>query len=832
MNTEKLSGSDAARGKAGEHEVTYYLDSELKKLPDSRRPRGRFRVLRKHRFRRFLYSGALLVVGAALGVLFAFQYLGLPEQVKTRLTAELEQRGVVLGIGSLYLAPFGGVEARDVRIFQTRENSITRIRVDRVRFAFNWLSWWRGNPFLSEAMVEDAEIAIPLDGEGEASLKGVRAEVELLPGRLMVESAQASVGEVSLHLRGVIHLDGPPPPVEGGKRGGSEGFGKAWEKVQRELDKLSAPVTVNIEFEAPSSSPLDAEGRIQVQSSRTWWEGVLIHEADIVASYHQRILKLEQCRILAARGGIQASGFANLNEKKASLSLRSDMDFSLFHTLLPSSNEHLLKSLLFERLPVIKGLAEFDWSDPENKSPFFCRAQVDWKDFMLYEESTRSEWPFSQMRAIVSFDGKRLMVTDFLLSGSSGKVEMDVLKGAEGELSGKVVSSLDPTCLRPMFGPRPPAVLSNIAFHEKGPEIEATLSGNINDVNSLKAEGSLRVTSFDYTNGEGGVSSLALAESPFRFESRRLYLDDLKVMRVHGEEGTGKVVYDFNKRHVTITNARTHMDVQKTVPLFGGKLPKYVAPYRFIAPPHVEINGLVDLANETETDLTVKIRSSEGMKYTFLGKELTVTNINTKLEFKGKSFHIDISKPTTLFSGSLYGTMDLDLSQKGPPYQTRLKWEEMKFLDILATYFDKKDTTGTCNGEAVLSGRLDQIESITGTGELNVLKGDVYQIPFLGPFSELLGGVIPNLGYSKADRAETKFRFDSGVIHIEDVKIRSTAFVVSGGGTYDYIKDYVDLSMRANVQGPFGIPFFLFSKLFEYRGYGSLSETKWEPKIF
>jgi len=38
--------------------------------------------------------------------------------------------------------------------------------------------------------------------------------------------------------------------------------------------------------------------------------------------------------------------------------------------------------------------------------------------------------------------------------------------------------------------------------------------------------------------------------------------------------------------------------------------------------------------------------------------------------------------------------------------------------------------------------------------------------------------------------------------------------------------------MRVNMRGIMGVPLFLISKLFEYRGTGSLNDTKWEPKTF
>jgi hypothetical protein len=121
--------------------------------------------------------------------------------------------------------------------------------------------------------------------------------------------------------------------------------------------------------------------------------------------------------------------------------------------------------------------------------------------------------------------------------------------------------------------------------------------------------------------------------------------------------------------------------------------------------------------------------------------------------------------------------------------------------------------------------------SITGWGSMNVRKGVLYPIPFLGGLSDVLNSIIPNLGHSEASDADATYEFKGGKIHIDDVDIHSTGFAMIGSGEYDYMDDEVDMNMRVNVRGIFGVALYPLSKLFEYRGTGSLKDTKWEPKV-
>jgi hypothetical protein len=121
---------------------------------------------------------------------------------------------------------------------------------------------------------------------------------------------------------------------------------------------------------------------------------------------------------------------------------------------------------------------------------------------------------------------------------------------------------------------------------------------------------------------------------------------------------------------------------------------------------------------------------------------------------------------------------------------------------------------------------------MNGKGNLLVIDGILYPIPIFGTFSDVLNNLSPKLGYSQAGKAQSDFEIKKGMINMTKIEVYSTAFALIGNGTYDMVKDDVDMNIRVNMRGIMGVPLFLLSKLFEYRGTGSLDDTKWEPKTF
>lgn len=785
-----------------------------------------------HRFRKILYTLAALVILAALLVVGLIKYFHVEERLQQRVIAELQSRGIALTMRNVSFDLLGGVVAQDVSIFQTRENKVTALQVSRVRFTMNWLSWWRGQPLLGDATVYGAQLNFPVTSDSSVTLEKVNARVKLRPGQLLIDYAEANLSKLHLRLDGEILMDQEMPLSS--KPPSEEELQKnmrIYEQVRAELERLSTPLEVYVKFKTSSHDPLGGSGRIHVETSDYTWQGVRLKHFLLSASYEDRLLRLERASLGLGSGGVNIQGLVNLAQRKASFNFWSDADPTQLDVLLDEKLRDQLASVEFHKAPKIEGIAEMQW---EGAFTFFTRAEFDWQDMLINNQ------PVDRFHALVSYDGTRFMATDVLFHEPLGELKAEMLFDGDRNLSGKVSSTFDFTKLRPLFGAGAQPFLTSLWF-EKGPSIDATFSGHIplpqevpagrSPLDALLVQGKIVMGKAYYKNGRGTITDIHELKTSFTWQNRVLKLPDLFFRRAPEEQAKADVVYDFNVRHVFVKNGGGHVNIQKTVPIFGGKLETYTLPYRIKGLADVKVSGKIDLATEKETELNLDIQAPEGMDYDFLKKTLRFTQVDTHLDFKGKKMTLIDREGTKLFGGQLLGTLQLDLGQEGPPYIADFKLQGNELQDILTTYFGKQDAHGITSGTVHLTGRLNDVKSIEGGGELQIKDGDLYQIPVLGGLSQVIGSILP-VGYSRAEKGSTKYSFKDGVLILKDLSLSSATFALIGDGTYNFVEDELDMRVRVNVRGPLGVLLFPVSKAFEYRGTGPLSQPKWEANVF
>ena len=118
-----------------------------------------------------------------------------------------------------------------------------------------------------------------------------------------------------------------------------------------------------------------------------------------------------------------------------------------------------------------------------------------------------------------------------------------------------------------------------------------------------------------------------------------------------------------------------------------------------------------------------------------------------------------------------------------------------------------------------------------GKGSLRIEDGNVFAIPLLGPFSYILGTVIPGVVYNHARTATADFTVANEKVTTKNIEIQGRGFSMYGDGNIHLLTGGLDMSMRINAQGIPGLVFFPVSKLFEYYSNGTMAEPNWSPKI-
>ncbi len=125
----------------------------------------------------------------------------------------------------------------------------------------------------------------------------------------------------------------------------------------------------------------------------------------------------------------------------------------------------------------------------------------------------------------------------------------------------------------------------------------------------------------------------------------------------------------------------------------------------------------------------------------------------------------------------------------------------------------------------------DDGRSMDGRGEWTVTDGNVFALPFLGPLSGILDGIVPGLGHEVAPQAGASFTIAHGAIATDNLTVLGKGFTMLGNGKLYFLDDKMDFDMRLNAPGLPGVLLFPVSQLFEYTADQKLSQPLWRLKI-
>jgi len=749
------------------------------------------------------------------------RFLGLPTSAKVYLLNEVQQRHILpfpISVDQLLLDPTGAVLAERLTVFRDASRQSVLLQVDRVRITFAWLSWWRGRGFIDGAGISNADVRLPVGPQETADFHEVNADVAFDGHDIKIENARARFLNMELSVRGTIHNNGFPanqPPTEEQLMARQE----MWRAVVRAMDDVGTerPINVALEFESATSNLIGGRANFVLNGRQLTWRSAPVDEFSVHGSLSDGIITLSDFKIGLGRGDLTAYGEWKLAERSGQLQFISSMDFTALSPAFPGPTGQMLSKLDFPYAsPTMTGRILFDLQQGFHTD---VQADLNWRDFKF------NGVPFERLSFPVAYDGHRLLIPSLKLTGRAGHVDLEFFFDGDKtppSLNAKITSNLDPTIFKGVFGEGMDNFLNSCSFPNGGPSIAATATGTALKMEAWTVAGKLNAAKFVYKN-----ASFDTAASDFTFADSKLNLPNLEVHRPEGM-GTGAINYDFQNRLVELHNLATQLNIQEVAPVMGPKFTQYTQPYHFSKPPLVKANGKVDLASEKtdlDTDLTVQVEGKSNMDWTLFGVPFTYGNPTGVLTFKNRHMTVNM-KQSGFYEGGLNGIIDMDLRGTPATYNLDLNLTKVNFKKFLARAFNYDKSTGSMTAQGHFAGKIGEMETMTGKGWVSVEDGDITYIPFLGTLTPILPL------FTAADAAHGNYTVSKGAVHTEDMNIHSELFALIGNGSYNFIKDQMDLDMRVNANLLFGIPLYPLSKIFEYHGSGPMKNTKWVPKNF
>ena len=196
----------------------------------------------------------------------------------------------------------------------------------------------------------------------------------------------------------------------------------------------------------------------------------------------------------------------------------------------------------------------------------------------------------------------------------------------------------------------------------------------------------------------------------------------------------------------------------------------------------------------------------------------------------GTKVNADIRK-AALMGGDVALKAVVSIDAKDPTFGADVKLSRVDFARLTRLYFNSDRSKGVVSGNYKFQARMGEENLMRGSGNIRVEDGNVFAIPVLGPFSEILRTILPGVGYQTAHNATADFTIANEIINTKNLVIAGAGFSMFGAGDIHFMTSRLDMSMRLNAKGIPGIVFYPVSKLMEYISTGTVSEPAWRPKI-
>ncbi|MEI8311861.1 MAG: AsmA-like C-terminal region-containing protein, partial [Verrucomicrobiota bacterium] len=319
------------------------------------------------------------------------------------------------------------------------------------------------------------------------------------------------------------------------------------------------------------------------------------------------------------------------------------------------------------------------------------------------------------------------------------------------------------------------------------------------------------------------------AESDFEIGDRCVTYRNFLVRTGDGR-GTGSFAYDVGLQEARLNGIRSTLVPADVLMWIDPKIAEAVRPYRFRVPPSATVEGKVHLKDPTKNNLAIRVESGEGLDYDLLRRTLHFGKTSAVVNVVGAKVNADIRK-AALMGGDVALKAIVSIDPKDPTFSSDVKINRVNFARLTKLYFGYDTSKGVMSGNFKFRARMNEENLMRGSGGIRVEDGNVFAIPILGPFSEILATVLPGVGYQSARIATADFTIANEIINTKNLVIEGAGFSMFGAGDIHFMTSRLDMSMRINAKGIPGIVFYPVSKLLEYVSTGTVSEPAWRPKI-
>ena len=847
---------------------------------------------------RWFRIAVLLTVLALVCALVWFNRIGLPDFLKGRLVATLQARGVELEFTRMRLNLVHGLVVENVRLGHAQTPGDPEFFVDEIQLQLNYRALLRRQWQIDGLVLRQGKFIWPLAPPQALVLDHIQTELRFQANDTWsLDNFHAEFAGTGIALSGdIAHA----PEMRnwdifhGGKSAGRAVWQARLQKFSDLLDRIhlaggphlslavhgdardihsfilrlngtvpsvqtpwggARNVQLNAGLTAPAGMPANGD------ASMAWWTNALPYRLTWTAQLAQLQTKvlsadavdcggfwqapeLAVTRLSAKLGGGQLDATARLNVATRRFAFTNTSCFDV----------HAIGALLTEKTR--ERLADFSWTQPPSVRaggslilPAWTNRQPDWRAEVQPAIQLNGELAITNgrisgimmdlVRTHFSYSNLVWQLPDLAVVKSRSRLE---LSGSEDDATKdyhwRIRGAFDPEAARPYLTASNAVRGFELVKVTEPLALDVEVSGRLYDYERIGASGRVALTNFAVRGEAFGDVASAL-----NYTNR--VLEFINPLTHTGAQmmTADKVTLDFNRQLILFTNGFSTADPGPVTRAIGPKTGRAVAPYHFLQPPTVRVNGQIPLHDQNggrdSANVDMRFDIIQGAPFEWL--KFRTTNIVGTIHWQDQT--LILTNVTAAFyggSGNGFANFDFLAPHEGANYEFAATVTNVN-LHLLAVDL----VSATNRLEGILAGRLVVTDADTrdwqawdGFGHANLHDGLLWDIPIFGIVSPVLNTIMPGLGNSRATDAEMKFSMTNGVIYTDSLDIRSTMMRLEYTGTAD-LKENVHARVTAQllrdtwVVGPLvSTVLWPVSKLFEYKITGTLKNPKSDPVYY
>jgi len=572
---------------------------------------------------------------------------------------KLASHGVYLDFKSLTINPFGGLVAKQVRVFNDATRRHLIAAVDRLDLDVDLGQLLGGDVKVTGVELQQTNVALPVDPEHPeqtvVNLANFTAKAILEGEHLHVRHAEGLLEGVQVSISGVLEL--PDRQAEPDSRSAMERLRFMREhrvKIQQGLDWLArfkspqAPsliVKVSGSLERPQEiqASLLLEARNLAFEDHVWQE--LVAEAD----YDGGFIDLKRLHLRDHLGLFEATATWRIGADQVRFRLNSSADLPGLAQAFFNADQ--LREVVFYEAPqlAIEGRLFVGDTGADDFVPAEVTGRLECGRF-----GSRGEI-FNSLRLNFGATRDGLFVREAKLRHKTGTLGLDLMNHRLEGFRYDLLLRMDPNVFLPFIDlPETREVIQRFRFDDSSSiDVHLACAGPSPRLHECPASGHGHLRNFHYKDVffEEVEMDLALLGD----------IQNYSNVRARRPDGPAEAELVFvndadDAKWLRLFNVRTEADTAGIVRAFNPKTAEAIARYRFSAGTETLINGTIAYKNNSNlNDFQVSFRNPLGSAHYLLWDEdRPISAPNGKIQVKGDVLSFDVK-------GRLYGdTLDVN----------------------------------------------------------------------------------------------------------------------------------------------------------------------------